>query len=109
MAASVGTLDPQSRAELAWTTIMIAVDTGDDPAALAARQRLAPLLAGISDPFLHAVSQLAMAWTVPITGDLDGALQETAVSLEVSSAAAAAAAGIARQIAGYVPDNLRPA
>jgi predicted ATPase len=77
-----GTLDPQPRAELAWTAIMIAVDTGDDPAALAARQRLAPLLAGISDPFLHAVSQLAMAWTLPITGDLDGALRETAVSLD---------------------------
>jgi tetratricopeptide (TPR) repeat protein len=77
-----GTLDPQPRAELAWTAAMIAVDTGDDTAALAARQRLAPLLAGISDPFLHAVSQLAMAWTLPITGDLDGALRETAVSLE---------------------------
>src|SRR4029077_14823090 len=41
-----GTLDPQPRAELAWTPAMIAVDTGDDTAALAARQRLAPLLAG---------------------------------------------------------------
>jgi predicted ATPase len=80
--SSAGTLDPQPRAELAWTAAMIAVDTGDDTAALAARQRLAPLLAGISDPFLHAVSQLAMAWTLPITGDFDGALRETAVSLE---------------------------
>ena len=79
---AAGTLDPQPRAELAWTAAVIAVDTGDDTAALAARQRLAPLLAGISDPFLHAVSQLAMAWTLPIAGDLDGALRETAVSLE---------------------------
>src|SRR5262249_56526302 len=38
--------------------------------------------AGISDPFLHAVAQLAMAWTLPIAGDFDGALQEVAVSLE---------------------------
>src|SRR5262249_7627716 len=30
----------------------------------------------------HAVSQLAMAWTLPITGDLDGALREVAASLE---------------------------
>jgi predicted ATPase len=78
---SDGTLDPQPRAELAWTAAMIAVDTGDDTAALAARQRLVPLLAGISDPFLHAVSQLAVAWTLTITGDLDKALRETAVSL----------------------------
>ena len=49
---TAGTLDPQPRAELAWTAAMIAVNTGDDTAALAARQRLAPLLAGISDPFL---------------------------------------------------------
>ena len=61
---------------------MLAVDVGDDAAALAARQRLAPLLAGISDPFLHALAQLAMAWILPIAGDFDGALRETAVSLE---------------------------
>jgi tetratricopeptide (TPR) repeat protein len=77
-----GTLDPQARAELAWAAAVLAVDTGDDAAALAARQRLAPLLAGISDPFLHAVAQLAMAWTSPIAGDLEGALREAAVSLE---------------------------
>ena len=50
--------------------------------ALAARQRLAPLLAGIGDPFLHAAAQLAMAWSLPISGDFDGALRETAASLE---------------------------
>ena len=61
---------------------MIAVDTGDDASALAGRQRLAPLLAGIGDPFLHAMSQLAMAWSLPITGDFVEALRETAVSLE---------------------------
>jgi tetratricopeptide (TPR) repeat protein len=76
------TLDPQARAELAWTAAVIAADTGDDRAALAARQRLAPLLATISDPFLHAASQLALTWTLPITGDFDGTLRETAVALE---------------------------
>jgi tetratricopeptide (TPR) repeat protein len=79
---NAGALDPQARAELAWVAAVLAVDTGDDTAALAARQRLAPLLAGISDPFLHAVSQLAMAWSLPIAGDLDGALREVALSLE---------------------------
>ena len=79
---AAGTLDPQARAELAWVAAVLAVDTGDDTAALAARERLAPLLAGIQDPFLHAVSQLAMAWSLPIAGDLDGALREVAASLE---------------------------
>ena len=79
---AAGTLDPQARAELAWVAAVLAVDTGDDTAALAARERLAPLLAGIQDPFLHAVSQLAMAWSLPIAGDLDGALREVAASLK---------------------------
>ena len=47
---AAGTLDPQARAELAWAAAVLAVDVADDAAALAARQRLAPLLAGISTP-----------------------------------------------------------
>jgi hypothetical protein len=31
---------------------------------------------------LHAVSNLAMAWTSPILGDFDGALRQASVSLE---------------------------
>ena len=77
-----GTLDPQASAELAWVAAVLAVDTGDDAAALAGRERLAQLLAGIEDPFLHAAAQLAMAWAMPITGDFDEALRETLVSLE---------------------------
>ncbi len=79
---AAGTLDPQARAELAWVAAVLAVDVGDDAAALAARQRLAPLLTGISDPFLHAAAQLAMAWTLSIAGDFDGTLREATVSLE---------------------------
>jgi predicted ATPase len=79
---SAGTLDPRSQAELAWVAALLATDVGDDAAALAARERLAPLVTGISDPFLHAVAQLAMAWILPIAGDFDGALREAGVSLE---------------------------
>jgi predicted ATPase len=75
-------LDPQARAELAWTALVTAVEVGDDAVALAARQRLGPLLEGIDDPFLHAVSQMAMAWTSAIVYDLDGALREASVGLE---------------------------
>ena len=112
---AAGTLDPQARAELAWAAAVLAVDTGDDTAALAARQRLAPLLAGISDPFLHAVSQLAMAWTLPIAGDLDGALREVTVSLEelrgqeepFFTAMAALTAGSLETALGRYDDALR--
>ena len=82
MLPAADALDPQARAELAWIAALLAVDTGDDAAALAGRQRLAPLLAGISDPFLHAASQLALAWTLPIAGDFDGALREVTAALE---------------------------
>ena len=77
-----GPLDPQAHSELRWVAAVMAVDTGDDTAALAAGQRLAQLLAGVQDPFLRAACQLAMAWSLPIAGDLDGALRAAAVSLE---------------------------
>jgi tetratricopeptide (TPR) repeat protein len=79
---TAGTLDPQPRAELVWAAAVTAVDTGDDSAALTARQYLASLLDEIHDPFLHAASRLAMAWALPIPGDLDGMLREATLSLE---------------------------
>ncbi|HEY2281582.1 MAG TPA: DUF4062 domain-containing protein [Streptosporangiaceae bacterium] len=79
---TAGTLDPQSRVELLWAAAVTAVDTGDDSAALTARQDLAPLLDEIHDPFLRAASRLAMAWTLPIPGDFDGTLREAALALE---------------------------
>jgi len=78
---TVGTLAPQARAELLFSAAVTAVEVGDDPAALSARQRLAPLLDGIDDPFLRALCQLALAWTSTIAGDLDGALREASASL----------------------------
>ncbi len=112
--SAVGNLDPEARAELAWTAAVLAVD-GDDTAALAARQRLAPLLAGIEDPFLHAASLLAMAWTLPISGDFDGALRQVTASLEefrgqdepVFTAMAAFTAGSVHTALGHYDHALR--
>lgn len=61
---------------------MLANEVGDDPAALAAGEHLAPLLDGIDDPYLQAVTRLAMAWISPIVDDFDGALREASASLE---------------------------
>jgi predicted ATPase len=77
-------LEPHAQAELLWTAVVTDVEVvGEDQAALAAAgQRLESLLAGIRDPYLHAVSQLAMAGIAGIVGDLDGALQGELASLE---------------------------
>jgi predicted ATPase len=109
-----GTLDAQAGAELAWAAAATAIDTGDDAASLAACERLAPLLAGIGDPFLHAASRLALAWTLPISGDFDGALREVAVCLEefrgqdelVFTATAAFTAGSLETALGRYDDAL---
>jgi predicted ATPase len=74
--------DLQARVELATVAAATGVEVGDDRTALAARERLAPLLDGIEDPYLRAVSRLVMAWTSGIVGDFDGALQGASVSLE---------------------------
>jgi len=74
--------DHQARAELEWAATVTANEVGDDAATLAARRRLEPLLDEIQDPFLHALCQLGMAWTSPITGDLDDALRQVSASLE---------------------------
>ena len=79
---AAGSLDPQARAELLWAAVATANEVHDDPAALTASHRLAPLLARIEDRFLRALCQLVMAWTSPVTGDLDAALQKALASLE---------------------------
>jgi predicted ATPase/class 3 adenylate cyclase len=75
------TLNPHARAELLWTAAVTAVEVGDDPAALSARQRLEPLLDGIDDPLLHALCLIALAWTSTINGDLDATLAAASASL----------------------------
>jgi ATP/maltotriose-dependent transcriptional regulator MalT len=79
---SAGSFDLQARAELAWTAAATGAEVGDDEAALAASERLAPLLDKIGDPYLRSVSQLVMAWTSGIGGDFDGALRGALASLE---------------------------
>jgi predicted ATPase len=108
-------LDAQDRTELLWTALVIANEVGgDDAAALAARERLAPLLAGIQDPFLQATSQLVMASISAVAGDFDGALRGALVSLErlrdqdepFWAAVAASTAGVEEMAEGRYDDAL---
>jgi predicted ATPase len=76
-------LDSRSRAELQWTAALTALDVGDDDAAVAAHQGLAPLLDEIGDPYLDGLSHLAVAWTSPIVEDFDGALERALDAVEL--------------------------
>jgi predicted ATPase len=79
---TVGSLDPQAQAELLSTAVAAANLLGDRSAAVAASQRLAPLLPEIDDPFLGAVSRLALGWASMTTGDSDGAIRYDSAALE---------------------------
>ena len=111
---AAGSFDLQAQAELAWTAAATGVEVGDDQVALAARERLAPLLDGIGDPYLRAVSQLVLAWTSGIVGDFDDARQGALVSLEQLhgqdepfwTALAAYTAGLVETTAGRYDDAL---
>ena len=75
-------LDPQARAELLWAEAATANQAGDGAAALAASQRLALLVPQIEDPYLRAVSRLAMSWASMIVSDHDSALRQASVALK---------------------------
>ena len=79
---TAGSLGSQARAELLWAAVVNALEVGDDSAVLAARQQLAALRDAIDDPFLRAVTQLAIAWATPLTGDFDGALLTASAALD---------------------------
>ena len=67
-------LEPHAQAELLWTAATTALEVvGDDQAMLACSQRLESLLPKIRAPYLHAVSQLAVAGVSAVVGDFDGA------------------------------------
>jgi tetratricopeptide (TPR) repeat protein len=75
-------VDHQAQAELLWTAAQTANLMGDRPATLAASQRLGPLLAEIDDPFLRALSRLALGWASLIAGDPDDAIRQWSAALE---------------------------
>jgi predicted ATPase len=114
---AAASLDPQARAELLWTAVATANEVHDDTAALAAGQSLAPLLGGIEDPYLQAMCRLAIGWTSPIAGDVDGALRQVLGALEALRAQDetywAAVAGLSASYleitAGHLDDALRHA
>src|SRR5262249_47106283 len=108
-------LEPQARAELLWTAAATAEEVGGHGAGLAGARRPAPLPAESAVPYLRAVSQLAIAWALPITGDLDGALERALDSAEQLrsqdepywTAVALLSAGYLETVLGRRDDGLR--
>jgi predicted ATPase len=80
--ADADSLEPLARAEVLWTAVVVDLEASDEQAALAAGERLAPLLDQIDDPYLEAVGQLTLAWIAVITNDMDRAVREASQSLE---------------------------
>jgi tetratricopeptide (TPR) repeat protein len=78
---TAGSLDPEPQAELLWTAAVTANQVGDRAAALAASQRLATPLPKIDDPYLRALSRLALGWASMIADDPDGAIGQASDSL----------------------------
>ena len=75
-------LEPQERAELLWTAAVTDLEVvGNVDAALETSRRLGSLLPAIEDPYLHVVSQLAMAGIAAAVGDFEGALHAEVAAL----------------------------
>ena len=75
------TLDDRARAEVLFTWAVTAAEVGDDDSALAAVDEIKQVEGRIDDPFLECALQLAVAWTLPIVDDFDGALEAASTAL----------------------------
>jgi predicted ATPase len=75
-------LDDHARAEVLFTWAVTAVEVGDDDSALAAIDAIERFDTPVDDPHLHSALQLAVAWTLPIRDDYDGALEAASAALD---------------------------
>jgi predicted ATPase len=66
--------DDHARAQVLFTWAVTAVEVGDDDSALSAMKGIEQLAPNIDDTHLASALQLAIAWTLPIVDDFDGAL-----------------------------------
>ena len=78
----VDTLDGSARAEVLFIWAVTAVEVGDDASALEAIDAIERFDSPIDDPFLQSALQLAIAWTLPIRDDFEGALEAASAALD---------------------------
>jgi predicted ATPase len=77
-----GAFDDRGRAELLFTSAVVAVEVGDDDGALAALDGLERLDGHLDDPYLVSAAKLAISWIRPLLDDFDGALRAATSALE---------------------------
>ena len=75
-------LDDHARAEVLFTWAVTAVEVGDDASALAAIDAIERFDGSVDDPQMQSELQLAVAWTLPIRDDFDGALEAASDALD---------------------------
>ena len=75
-------LDSNARAEVLFTWAVTALEVGDDASALAAIDAIERFDGPVDDPHLQSALQLAVAWTLPIRDDFDGALEAASDALD---------------------------
>ncbi len=75
-------LEERAQAELLLMGALTAGEVGDDDGALAAAEGIERLEGRIDDPYLESAAKLAVSWTLPISGDFDGALQAASTALD---------------------------
>ena len=75
-------LDEHARAELLFAWAVTAVEVGDDASALAAIDAIERFDGRVDEPQLRSALQLAVAWTLPIRDDFDGALEAASDALD---------------------------
>src|SRR4051794_12640857 len=75
-------LADRAHAEVLLIAAATAVEVGDDQSAQAAVDGIRRLERRVDDPYVHSATQLAVAWTLPIADDFDGALQAASRALD---------------------------
>jgi predicted ATPase len=75
-------LDEHARAEVLFTWAVTAVEVGDDTSALAAIDAIERFEGPVHDPHMQSALQLAVAWTLPIRDDFDGASAAATAALD---------------------------
>ena len=75
-------LDEHARGEVLFTWAVTSVEVGDDNSVLAAVDAIEQLDRPVDDPHLESALQLAVAWTLPIREDFDGALTSASAALD---------------------------
>ena len=75
-------LDEHARAEVLFTWAVTAVEVGDDASRARGDRRHRAVGRPVDDPHLQSALQLAVAWTLPIRDDFDGALAAASAALD---------------------------